>query len=156
MLVTLESTALARWVGESFYAYPGLLACHIIGLAIVVGIFSMRDLKLLGFFPDLDIRVFSSLNRLALAGFTINAISGLLLFSSQASYLATSVPFLTKIACITAGMSLAYQLRPAVLLAATVSGGQQLASPGLTMKAGLSLAIWIGAIIAGRLIAYIF
>jgi hypothetical protein len=97
LLVTLESTALARWVGESLYAYPGLLACHIIGLAIVVGIFSMRDLKLLGFFPDLDIRVFSSLNRLALAGFTINAVSGL-----------------------------------------------------------LSLAIWIGAIIAGRLIAYIF
>lgn len=156
MLVTLESTALARWVGESLYAYPGLLACHIIGLAVVVGIFSMRDLKLLGFFPGLDIRVFGSLNRLALAGFTINAVSGLLLFSSQASYLATSVPFLTKIACITAGMSLAYQLRPAVLLAATVPGSQQIADPGLTMKAALSLAIWIGAIIAGRLIAYIF
>lgn len=156
MLVTLESTALARWVGESLYAYPGLLACHIIGLAIVVGIFSMRDLKLLGFFPDLDIRVFGSLNRLALAGFTINAVSGLLLFSSQASYLATSVPFLTKIACITAGMSLAYCMRPTVLYAGTMPGSQQLANPGLTAMAALSLAVWIGAIIAGRLIAYIF
>ena len=156
MLVTLESTAIARWVGESLYAYPALLACHIIGLAIVVGIFSMRDLKLLGCFPDLDIRVFGSLNRLALSGFAINAMSGLLLFSSQASYLATSVPFLTKIACIAAGMSLAYRLRPAVLLAASMSGSPRLASPGLSMMAALSLAIWMGAIIAGRLIAYLF
>lgn len=156
MLVTLESTAVARWVGESLYAYPSLLACHIVGLAVVVGLFSMRDLKLLGLFPDLDVRVFASLNRLALAGFAINAISGLLLFSSQASYLATSIPFLTKIACITAGMTVAYLLRPSVLVAASSTGSQQLKNSKHTVLAALSLAIWSGAIIAGRLIAYIF
>lgn len=154
MLVTLESTNLARWVGESFYAYPALLACHIVGLAIVVGIFSMRDLKLLGLFPDLDIRVFSQLNKLAMTGFSINVISGLLLFSSQASYLATSVPFLTKIICIAAAMSVAVQLRPTVL--ATVSGDAQYSTSKFKILAALSLAIWTGAIIAGRLIAYIF
>ena len=156
MLVTLESTAIARWVGESLYAYPSLLACHIVGLAVVVGLFSMRDLKLLGLFPDLDVRVFATLNRLALSGFAINAISGLLLFSSQASYLATSIPFLTKIACITAGMTVAYLLRPSELIAATTNGSQYLKNTRYTVLAALSLAIWTGAIIAGRLIAYIF
>ncbi len=156
MLVTLESTGLARWVGESLYAYPALLACHIVGLAIVVGIFSMRDLKLLGLFPDLDLRVFSQLNKLALTGFGINVLSGLLLFSSQASYLATSIPFLTKIVCIAVAMTLAVQLRPAILLRVSASDSALHSTGKFKVLAALSLAIWTGAIIAGRLIAYVF
>jgi hypothetical protein len=53
-------------------------------------------------------------------------------------------------------MSLAYRLHPAVLLAASMSGSPRLTSPGLSVMAALSLAIWMGAIIAGRLIAYLF
>ena len=38
MLLWLESTGIAQWVGLSLYAYPSLLALHITGLAVVVGI----------------------------------------------------------------------------------------------------------------------
>ena len=86
----------------------------------------------------------------------INAVSGLLLFSSQASYLVTSVPFLSKLAFITLGMVTAFVLQGRL--------SRQLATPQtmLTLDrtnqilACLSLLSWTGAIIAGRLIAYIF
>ncbi|NBT29647.1 MAG: hypothetical protein EBT18_09225, partial [Gammaproteobacteria bacterium] len=80
MLTALETTSLAIWVGESLWAYPALLACHIVGLAIVVGLLSMRDLKLLGFFEGVDFRIFSDLIPLVIAAFCLNALSGFLLF----------------------------------------------------------------------------
>lgn len=156
MLTTLENTSLALWVGESLWAYPSLLACHIVGLAIVAGIFSMRDLKLLGFFPALDIAVFRQLLRPALLGFTINAVSGLLLFSSQASYLATSIPFLSKLACITVGMSAAIVLQSRLSNQLASGPGSISLDRNTQLLAAVSLSVWTGAIIAGRLIAYIF
>ena len=104
LLTTLENTPLAIWVGESLWAYPSLLACHIVGLAIVVGLLTTRDLKLLGFFPGVDYQAFSDLMPVVVAAFGLNAVSGFLLFSSQASYLATSMPFLAKLICITVGL----------------------------------------------------
>jgi len=50
MLVWIETTSVAQWVSLSLYAYPLLLCVHIIGLAVVVGIFMIRDLSLAGLF----------------------------------------------------------------------------------------------------------
>ena len=149
MLTALETTSLAIWVGESLWAYPALLACHIVGLAIVVGLLSMRDLKLLGFFEEVDFRIFSDLIPLVIAAFCLNALSGFLLFSSHA-------PFLAKLACIAVGLSCAFGLQRRRLQSFT-DGAGALASDFLTRTlACLSLSAWAGAIIAGRLIAYLF
>lgn len=156
MLITLESTALAIWVGESLYAYPALLAFHIVGLAIVAGVFAMRDLRLLGFAQGISLQVFLELRLLAYLGFSINLISGLLLFSSQASYLATSIPFLSKISCVFAGMGLAYFLN-SKLSQYAAADNTTVESTGLVRGlAALSLLLWCAAIIAGRLIAYVY
>ena len=156
MLTSLETTSVAIWVGESLWAYPALLACHIVGLAIVVGLLSMRDLKLLGFFQELDFQVFSDLIPVVIAAFCLNALSGFLLFSSQASYLAGSAPFLAKLVCIAAGLSCAFGLQRRGIRPIAIGAGAL--SPDLFTRtlACLSLSAWVGAIIAGRLIAYIF
>lgn len=157
MLSYLENTTIALWVGESYYAYPALLACHIVGLATVVGIYAMRDLKVLGLFPALSIEPFIVLNRLALCGFLINAVSGFLLFSSQASYMATSVPFLSKLSCITVAMILATTIQKRLKTEFESCGhGEAVMSAQLVAMSAASLTAWTGAIIAGRLIAYIF
>ena len=46
----IEGTQVALWVGESLWAYPFMLSLHVIGLAIVVGVIVMLDLRLLGSF----------------------------------------------------------------------------------------------------------
>lgn len=157
MFSWLETTAVANWVALSLWAYPALLSLHIVGLAIVAGIFVTRDLRLLGFAPGLDPRMFANLAPLAWFGFAVNLISGLLLFTSQATIFATNLPFLIKISCIAAGMVLA-RLIHRRLRQQSVSSLQYMAvlsdETSLRPLALLSLTLWIGAIGAGRLIAY--
>lgn len=149
----LEGTRLALWVGESLWGYPLLLGLHIIGLAIVAGIFLLLDLRMLGVLGGVDYAGFRDLFPLAWAGLALNAVSGLALFSSQATTFIVSVPFLVKITCIATGVALAVVLRRRLdRLCGTIDGNDAVA-PGVL--AGLSLAVWIGAIVAGRLIAYL-
>ena len=149
MFLWLEGTALAQWVGLSLYAYPALLAIHITGLAIVVGIFFMRDLSLLGVVKVLAPADFQKPGRLAYAGFLLNAISGFMLFTSQASIFAASTSFRFKIAFIALGMILAWQIQKRLAMV-----GEEV-SPNIRLLAVASLACWVSAIIAGRLIAYL-
>jgi hypothetical protein len=72
----LETTALAIWVGESLWGYPIMLGMHAIGLAIVVGIFVMLDLRMLGVVRGVSFTAFLSLYRLAWIGLLFNALSG--------------------------------------------------------------------------------
>ncbi|HAG73041.1 MAG TPA: hypothetical protein DCL66_12635 [Gammaproteobacteria bacterium] len=148
MFIWLENTSLALWVSESYYAYPALLSLHIVGLAMVVGLTSMQNLKLLGLFFGLTLAGQSALIKLALAGFCLNLFSGLLLFSSQASYLITSLPFLLKISFIATAMVVSVLIQ--VRIKSSLS-----ASSSLKALALASLMLWSSAIIAGRLIAYV-
>ena len=100
MFARLEETSLALWVGESLWGYPLMLSLHVIGLAIVVGIFVMRDLRLLGMFDGIAFAALPSLIKLGWIGFIINALSGFALFTSQATTFIESTPFLLKIGSI--------------------------------------------------------
>ncbi|PCJ27267.1 MAG: hypothetical protein COA96_03530 [SAR86 cluster bacterium] len=157
MFDTLENTRIAIWVGESLYGYPFLLSLHAVGLAIVVGIFSMRDMRLLGLFHGLQPAAFLPLSKLAWLGFIINATSGFLLFTSQAVTFVNSTPFLLKVACIVVGMVLAgiIQSRLRNELAVDFEKSDNAVISGTTKLIALaSLLSWVSAIIAGRLIAY--
>ena len=148
MLVWIENTSLALWVGTSLWAYPVLLSAHITGLAVIVGIIAMRDFHLLGFINGVTEANFLELKKLAYCGFLINGISGIMLFSSQASYLSTNLPFLIKLFFIGSGMLLASKIYKKI--------EKNTGRTSTKILAILSLFSWFGAITAGRLIAYIF
>ena len=148
MLVWIENTSLALWVGTSLWAYPVLLSAHITGLAVIVGIIAMRDFHLLGFINGVTEANFLELKKLAYCGFLINGISGIMLFASQASYLSTNLPFLVKLFFIGSGMLLASKIYKKI--------EKNTGRISTKILAILSLFSWFGAITAGRLIAYIF
>jgi|TARA_B100001540_G_scaffold235340_1_gene209614 uncharacterized membrane protein len=148
MLVWIENTSLALWVGTSLWAYPVLLSAHITGLAVIVGIIAMRDFHLLGFINGVTEANFLELKKLAYCGFLINGISGIMLFASQASYLSTNLPFLVKLFFIGSGMLLASKIYKKI--------EKNTGRTSTKILAILSLFSWFGAITAGRLIAYIF
>ena len=148
MLVWIENTSLALWVGTSLWAYPVLLSAHITGLAVIVGIIAMRDFHLLGFINGVTEANFLELKKLAYCGFLVNGISGIMLFSSQASYLSTNLPFLVKLFFIGSGMLLASKIYKKI--------EKNMGRASTKILAILSLFSWFGAITAGRLIAYIF
>lgn len=155
MFSWLENTAVALWVGESLWGYPILLAMHAVGLAVVVGIFAMRDLRLLGLFSALPATAFLRLSKLGWAGFGVNATSGILLFTSQATTFVASVAFLSKIGCIITGMTLAGVIQARLRAELSADTGDMVVSASTRLIAAISLCVWTGAIIAGRLIAYL-
>ncbi len=152
----LESSALAIWVGESLWGYPIMLGMHAIGLAIVVGIFVMLDLRMLRVIRGVSFTAFLSLFRLAWIGLIINTLSGSSLFTSQATTFIESAPFLIKISAVIAGVILGVFIqRRLKLRAADWDISDNNIESSTTALAALSLFCWIGAIFAGRLIAYL-
>ena len=152
MFEWLENTSVALWVGESLWAYPLMLSLHVIGLAIVVGILSMLDLKLLGSFKGIRVGAFLGLIKFAWIGFLINAASGVFLFTSQATYFVSSTTFLTKLACIFVGAILTKVMQGKLVEAEAAGTADDVSMKGLAI---FSLLLWLVAITAGRMTAYI-
>jgi len=151
----LEYSALADWVATSIWGYPILLTAHSVGLAIIVGILFVLNLRLLGLFSDIAIVSLSGLLKLAWSGFILNLVSGFCLFSSQATFFVTHIAFLVKIAAILLAIVNAAFIQNLIKTQGDYwdSGGEVSGlAKGLAM---VSLLLWLTAIIAGRLIAYI-
>jgi hypothetical protein len=156
MFEALENSTAAIWVGESLWGYPLLLSLHVVGLATVAGIFLMLDLRILGFNKGVSYESFLSLFGLAWVGLAVNAISGTALFSSQATTFISSTPFLLKIGSITVGVICAVMIRGKLRESAASWDVSDNATSGSTrLLAVISILCWIGAIGAGRLIAYL-
>lgn len=155
MFEWLETTAPAIWVGESLWGYPIMLGCHVIGLAIVVGIFLMRDLRLLGFFQGISYASLDSLRNLGWTGFVINAVSGCFLFSSQATIFIESTPFLLKISMIFLAAICAAVIQNKLRDEAPQWDSSGSVAGSVRIIAMASSALWIGAIVSGRLVAYL-
>ena len=136
--------------------YPLMLSLHAIGLAMVVGVFSVLGLRLFGLFVALPFSALLAPIRIAWLGFLISGLSGFALFSSQALVYASSAPFLIKVAGVAcgglAGGVIHWHLRSAA--SASGQGGPRF-EPRLRLLGLMSLASWTAAIFAGRLIAYL-
>ncbi|MDH3440734.1 MAG: hypothetical protein OEM63_08290 [Gammaproteobacteria bacterium] len=155
MFEWLETTPPAIWVGESLWGYPIMLGCHAVGLAIVVGIFLMRDLRLIGLVQGISYESLDSLRNLAWTGFVINAVSGCFLFTSQATVFIESTPFLLKISMIFLAAICAAIIQNKLRDAASQWDSTGAVAGSVRTIAMASTALWIGAIISGRLVAYL-
>jgi hypothetical protein len=99
---------------------------------------------------------FLSLYRLAWIGLLFNALSGSALFTSQATTFVESAPFLIKISAVIAGVIVGIIIQRRLnLRAADWDAADTNIESSATAVAVLSLICWIGAIFAGRLIAYL-
>jgi len=152
LLSSIEGSTLAAWVRESpsIWAYATILTLHTVGLAIVVGANVVVDLRLLGWAKGIPTESLRALFPIMWSGFAINFASGVLLFMADATTKSGQRVFYVKLACLTL----------ALLAARTISkrlrqpDGE--AVPGdLRALAAVSLLLWAGAIVAGRLMAYL-
>jgi hypothetical protein len=151
----LQSTWVGQLVAESLWGYPLFETIHSIGMAMMIGSLGLINLRVLGFKPDLPLLGTRELLPLAWLGFTLNAISGSLLFTSDAVYFWDKYTFRIKLVLIILGGINAALLGRRVFQDASAAGAP--AQPtALSTKwiAATSLLFWFGAVIAGRLIAY--
>ena len=145
----LESTSLNTWIvsSPSLFAFPGILAAHTIGLALVVGLAMALDLRLLGVAPNVPPTAFERFVPLMWFGLWLNVVTGVALLVAYPTKALTNPVFYLKLTLIAAGLqTLRTTLR-------RVRDGLAMSRP-TTRLAALSLVIWIAAITSGRLLAY--
>jgi hypothetical protein len=154
--VWLEGSAVGVWTRESpsIWAYPTVLTLHTVGLGVLVGANAVIDFRLLGFAPRLPIPSLSPLYRFMWAGFAVNAVTGVMLFASNATTKAKQPVFYIKLTLIVLALVMTAVIRR------TVERGPALRIADLSSRpvrrlAALSLLLWAGAVTAGRLMAYL-
>jgi hypothetical protein len=154
-LSRLENLPFSMWVLQSgsIWAYPTILTVHTIGMMMVAGLIGIIDLRLLGIAPTIPIRPLERLYPIIWCAFAINALTGTILLIADATTKLTNPDFFVKMVFIAFGITVLVQMRKKVF------GDPQLdvvpVSSGAKGLAWLSLAAWIGAITAGRLLAYL-
>jgi hypothetical protein len=123
-------------------------------MAMLVGSLGLVNLRVLGFKRELPIIGTLDLLPLAWLGFTLNLISGLALFSSDAVYFWSSITFRVKLTLILLGGINAFVLSQSTFREVRAGNVVQ-AGTGVRFVAASSLLFWFGAIAAGRLVAYL-
>jgi hypothetical protein len=148
----LQNTSLAIFVAETLWAYPLLETLHTLGMALLLGTLGLINLRVLGYKRVLPLIATADLLPIAWVGFTVNAISGLLLFTSDAVSFFMSNTFRVKITLIVlAGINAAILSRR---IYATEGLGEVVESAGTRALAASSLVFWVVAVICGRIYAY--
>ena len=150
----LQGTWVGVLVAESLWGYPLFETIHSIGMAMLIGSLGLINLRVLGFKPELPLFNLQQLLPLAWLGFTLNAVSGALLFTSDAVYFFSKYTFRIKMVLIILGGINAALLGRRVFREA--AAGAPAPQPAASTKwiAFSSLIFWLGAVCAGRLIAY--
>ena len=148
LLTSIEGSTLAAWVRESpsIWAYATVLTLHTVGLAIVVGASVVVDFRLLGCAPRIPLPSLRALFPIMCWGFALNFATGVLLFMADATTKSGQTVFYVKLACIAL----------ALIVARTIAKRLRQQDDGhLRILAMLSLLLWAGAIVSGRLMAYL-
>lgn len=154
-LAYLQQSAFSTWVRESgsLYSFPGILLLHTYGMAIVVGIVAAIDLRILGFAPALPLGPIAKFLPLVWGAFLVNAITGTILLVADASTWLHNWDFGVKMLFIALAVLNQFAIQKRVLGDERLDKGPF--SMHAKMLAGASLVCWIGAITAGRLLAYV-
>lgn len=156
-LVALEGSGLGQAMRQSALLYPLVEVLHILGFIALVGGIAAFDLRVLGLGRGFDGAVLARVAVPLSGGGLILALAmGSLLFATEATHVAVNAAFQVKLACIAVGLVNAalFHVGPWRDLDNWTEAN---AEPPLAAKAGavVSLLAWTGAVVAGRLIAYL-
>ena len=150
-LLKLEQLPFSMWVLQT--PYSTILFLHSIGMALVAGFSAVIDLRLLGFSPKIPIKPMERLFPWMWWGFALNLVTGSSLLMADATTKGTNPDFWVKMVFVFTGIVILRMIQKKVfgnpqLDVAPLSG----TAKGL---AWVSLICWLGAITAGRLLAYV-
>ena len=134
------------------WLYPTGQILHFFGLCFLVGAILIVDLRLMGFLRRMPVRTALTLIPIALAGFGLNALTGLAFFASDPQRFWFNIAFRLKItAIVLAGLNAAWftfgEQRKVLALPDGASAGT-----ATRFTAGASITLWFAVILFGRLL----
>ncbi len=135
------------WIASSAWAYPALEVVHILGIALLLGNLVLLELRVWGVSRVLPLRPLARLAlTVAVVGFSLAALSGLLMFAAAPAEMLANTVFTSKMGLLMlAGLNAAwFHARDGLGRADGVARAQTV----------LSLGLWLGVVILGRWIGY--
>ncbi len=150
LLQALQASDMASALRSSRWVYPMVNAGHIVGIALLFGAIVPLDLRLLGLWRQVPVSAITQVTLpVAVGGFILAASAGLLLFSVQPLKYAAMTLFGLKMSLIAAALA------NALLLRRVGSWSDDGPAKRVRIAAAVSLTLWLGIIICGRMIAYV-
>lgn len=151
----LQASGISTWLRESqsLWAFPFVLALHTIGLGLIVGSTVVVDLRILGSASHTPLKPLERFFSIMWIGLAINVASGLMLFAKEAATVGISRVFWTKITLIALSIWVLMRIKRKVFDDPLID--QRPISDHARALALLSIVLWVGAITAGRLMAYV-
>jgi hypothetical protein len=143
-------------IRESIYGYTALLSLHVLSMCLFFGLVLMMDLRLMGVgnmrtpFSQLQRRLFPW----QMFGMVVSAVTGVMLIYGQPSRFYSNIFFYVKMMMMLAASvnALAFHQSEYHTVSLWDAGGPP---PSNAKVSGvLSIALWAGVVVAGRLIAY--
>jgi uncharacterized membrane protein len=151
---TVSQVTPVRLFMQTSWGWPATESVHFIGLTLLFGSIAVWDLRLLGLGRGVPISAFHRLVPYAVAGFTINVVTGSMFVMAEANQYVYNRAFQFKLLFLAlAGLNVLIFYVTMFRRVATSGAG---AAPPLLAKlnGALSLAFWMAVIICGRLITF--
>ena len=155
IFIALEQSGFAAAIRQSIWLYPVANVGHIVSLVCFAGAVTVMDVRLLGgLAATAPARLIGRARGFAIAALVGMLVTGVVLFSAEASHVAMNPVFQLKAALIAAGLA---------NMAIYEFGAKRMVeglAPGATMPARartagwLSLGVWVAVAVCGRSIAY--
>ena len=155
----LNSPMLASFVNRASWMWPMCEILHFVGMALLIGMVGVLDLRLLGVARGLPVAQLQRLIPWGIFGFVISLMTGIIFVSGD-----VSAPPIDKLNNLAFELKMLFMLLAGInVLAFYVTGVSRAVDavgPGddapLSAKviAAISLLLWIGVIYFGRMIMY--
>jgi hypothetical protein len=147
----IEATPLAQYLRTSRWGYAAVSTAHVFGIALLVGAILPLNLRLLGIWRGVPrVALVRVLVPVAVTGLLLAIVAGALLFSVRAEEYAALGVIRLKVALIALGILGALELHRAYGLELAQASDARVAAHAI-----LSTVCWLGALVCGRLIAFV-
>ena len=147
-----QTTFIGRWIQESTWVFAVTETVHIMALAVLLGSLLVIDLRLLGLGlrRQTTAQLVRELNPWTWGSMVFMAITGIMMFTSEAVRMGQSGPFKWKVCLLIAAVVLHFTIHRNVSNSPERDGGAL-----AKVAAVLSLCCWLGVALAGRAIAFL-
>ena len=138
------------------WVWPACETLHFIGMALLIGIVGLLDLRMLGLLKGLPVQPLNRLLPWGIFGFAMNMATGFLFFAGDPfQYIHNNVFWLKMLFVTLAGVNVGvFYLTGLSRRVESVGGGEEV--PGAAkLVAATSLFLWIGVMYWGRMLPFL-
>lgn len=151
----LQSTLLSHTIVERTWIWPVAETVHFIGLALMLGIVGLLDLRLMGFLPRIPMGALHEMVPFAIGGFALNVISGAIFLAGHPEQYVHNVSWWLKAASlVVAGANALVFERLYARQALVLQAGEPMPT-AVRWIGAISMASWLSVLYWGRMLPFV-